>query len=118
MTKMKSFSRQAAAFEYADKNGCTVFFKAFSPTGVGRFFTCKHVRQLSRGIHKRLSPLTTCQELLRDGKWLFPYWDLDAELPKEGATIDRNKVITAFEQLCEKAFPFIDTTFDRDFLLE
>jgi len=116
MTKMKSFARQKVCFAYADQNGCTVFFKAFSPTGVTHFFTCKQIRQLSRGIHKRLTPLTTCQELLRDGKWLYPYWDLDAELPKEGATIDRSKVIVAFEKLCEKVFPFIGTTFDRDFL--
>jgi len=113
---MKSFGRQAECFEYADKNGCTVFFKAFTPVGQTLFFTCKQVRQLSRGIHKRLTPLTTSQELLRDGKWLFPYWDLDAEVPKEGASIDREKVIAAFEKMCQRAFPFIDTTFDRDFL--
>ena len=112
MRKMISFAKQAECFEHADKNRLTVFFKAFIQ-GRTRFFCCRHVRELSKSIIKRISPMETSQEILRDGKWLFPYWDLDAYLPNADR---RDSVIKAFEKLCEKVFPLIDVCFDREYL--
>ena len=113
---MKSFDRQAECFEYADKNGLAIFFKAFIQQRT-RFYCCKNVREWCKGIHRRTAPLETSQELLRDGKWLAPYWDLDAYFPTdEGFETRRHNVITAFEKLLELVLPLIDVEFDRDCL--
>jgi len=111
---MNSFARQADCFHNGDTNGFNVFFKAF-PQGVPRFFCCKHNRLLAKGIHSRREPFETCQELLRDGKWLFPYWDLDAHLGAADPTL-REKVMTDFEKLCAKVFPYLNETFNSEFL--
>ena len=111
---MNSFARQADCFQNADKHACTVFFKAFTQ-GVPRFFCCMNNRLLAKGIHSRREPFDTCQELLRDGKWLFPYWDLDAHLGAPYPSL-REEVMTDFEKLCAKVFPYINETFNTEFL--
>ena len=113
---MKSFDRQAECFEYADKNGLSIFFKAFIQQRT-RFYCCKNVREWCKGIHRRAAPLETSQELLRDGKWLAPYWDLDAYFKNdEGFETRRHEVIVSFEKLLETVLPLISVTFDRDCL--
>ena len=117
---MKSFTRQAECFKYADSNGMSVFFKAYQGEW-GRFHCCKSIRDLSKSIHfggylSTGSSPRTSQELLRDGKWLYPYWDLDAKFTTKFSDDLRMKVVSAFEKLCEKVFPFIGCVFERSFL--
>jgi len=118
--KMKSFTRQADCFKYADSNGMSVFFKAFQGEW-GRFHCCKSIRDLSKGIHFGSYLATgsnprTAQELLRDGKWLYPYWDLDAKFATKCPDDLRLLVVEAFEKVCEKVFTFIGEKFERSFL--
>ena len=111
---MKVHSRQADAFAEGDKNGYTVFFKAF-PEGRDRFLTCKHKKTLAKNIIGAPDECRTFQEIIRDGTWINPYWDLDIMLPKlpDDLAQRRKKIMLAFEELCHVVFPSLGETFDK-----
>lgn len=114
--RMKTFPRQAQAFEYADSNALPVLFKVFPPpTWSHRFSACGTQAELAKFIMKRQFDGRTCQELLRDGTWLSPYWDIDQYTEVTDIREHRKQLITAFELVCTKVFPLIGETFNPVF---
>ena len=106
--------RQADAFVYADTKKLPVHFKVFPPPGGrDRFASCKTQKGLAKNIAKSEYDRRTCQELLRDGSWLSPYWDIDLyTIDVENLVETRRSIITAFNELCTVVFPMISEKFE------
>jgi hypothetical protein len=111
---VRLFPRQADAFAHGDTNGLTAFFKFF-PDNVDKFLVVKSARKICTEIVDGRVETRTFQELLRDGNWIRPYWDIEyyADAPVEvGAA--RRRVIPAFHKLLREVFPFIGEEFDEE----
>ena len=112
---VRLFPRQAEAFAHGDKNDLTAFFKFFPDNVVDKFLVVKSARKVCSEIIAAKVEGRTFQELLRDGNWIRPYWDIEyyADAPVEvGAA--RRRVINAFHKLLNVVFPFIGETFDKE----
>ena len=109
---VRLFSRQADAFAHGDKNGLTAFFKFF-PDGKDRFIVVKSARKVCSEIIGGKS--RTFQELLRDGSWIRPFWDIEYYPESELNPTRRGLIITAFHKVLDSVFSFIGETFNKDF---
>ena len=105
----------AAAVTRKDK----CIFKVF-PSGKDKFGSVKNNKTFAKLIKKTPPEKRTFQEVLLDGKPLFPYWDLDMDLKAkpDDLLLTRKNIITSFHSLLEIAFQkVLGETFKCHFMM-